>query len=72
MVLYGARVLPVDGTYDDAFQMSLAYTGERGGLNRNTAYHPLTIEGKKTAALEIFAQCGFQAPDAVVGRWGTA
>lgn len=66
MVLYGARVLPVDGTYDDAFQMSLAYTRERGGLNRNTAYHPLTIEGKKTVALEIFAQCGFQAPDAVV------
>jgi threonine synthase len=66
MVLYGARVVPVRGTYDDAFRLSLDYTGKRGGLNRNTAYHPLTIEGKKTAALEIWAQLGFQAPDAVV------
>ncbi|HVO20214.1 MAG TPA: pyridoxal-phosphate dependent enzyme, partial [Anaeromyxobacter sp.] len=66
MVLYGARVVPVKGTYDDAFRLSLDYTARRGGLNRNTAYHPLTIEGKKTAALEIWAQLGFQAPDAVV------
>jgi len=66
MVLYGARVVPVKGTYDDAFRLSLEYTDQRGGLNRNTAYHPLTIEGKKTAALEIWAQLGFQAPDAVV------
>jgi threonine synthase len=55
----------VKGTYDDAFRLSLDYTAERGGLNRNTAYHPLTIEGKKTAGLEIWAQLGFQAPDAI-------
>ena len=66
MVLYGARVVPVKGTYDDAFRLSLDYTRERGGLNRNTAYHPLTIEGKKTAGLEIWAQLGFQVPDAIV------
>jgi len=66
IVLYGARVVLVDGTYDDAFRLSLEYTQQRGGLNRNTAYHPLTIEGKKTVALEIFAQNGFQPPDAVV------
>jgi threonine synthase len=66
MVLYGAKVVPVKGTYDDAFRLSLEYTAKRGGLNRNTAYHPLTIEGKKTAGLEIWAQLGFVAPDAVV------
>ena len=66
MVLYGATVVPVKGTYDDAFRLSLDYTAQRGGLNRNTAYHPLTIEGKKTAALELWAQLGYQAPDAVV------
>jgi threonine synthase len=65
MVLYGARVVPVKGTYDDAFRLSLEYTDKRGGLNRNTAYHPLTIEGKKTAGLEIWAQAGFQVPDAI-------
>ena len=26
MILYGARVVPVRGTYDDAFSLSLAYT----------------------------------------------
>ncbi|MBI5528006.1 MAG: threonine synthase [Deltaproteobacteria bacterium] len=66
MLLYGAEVVTVKGTYDDAFRLSLEYTRERGGLNRNTAYHPLTIEGKKTVALEIWAQCGFEAPGAVV------
>jgi threonine synthase len=66
MVLYGATVVPVKGTYDDAFRLSLEYTAERGGLNRNTAYHPLTIEGKKTAGLEIWAQLGFGVPDAIV------
>jgi len=65
MVLYGATVVPIQGTYDDAFALSLEYTAQRGGLNRNTAYHPLTIEGKKTAGLEIWAQLGFQVPEAI-------
>lgn len=66
MVLYGATVVPLQGTYDDAFALSLEYTDQRGGLNRNTAYHPLTIEGKKTVGLEIWAQLGFQVPDAIL------
>ena len=66
MVLAGAMVVPVKGTYDDAFRLSLEYTAQRGGLNRNTAYHPLTIEGKKTAGLEIWAQLGFHVPDAIL------
>ncbi len=66
MLCHGACVIPVKGTYDDAFRMSLEYTASKGGLNRNTAYHPLTIEGKKTAGLEIFWQNGFKTPDAIV------
>ncbi len=65
MLLCGARVIPVRGTYDDAFRLSLEFTEKRGGLNRNTAYHPLTIEGKKTVSLEVFEQLGLRAPDAV-------
>jgi threonine synthase len=53
---YGAEVIEVDGTYDKAYELSLEYTKTHGGLNRNTAYNPLTIEGKKTAALEIYKQ----------------
>ncbi len=66
MVLYGATVVPVRGTYDDAFALSIRYTEAKGGLNRNTAYHPLTIEGKKTAGLEIWAQNGFKVPETIV------
>jgi len=61
---YGARVVLVDGNYDMAYELSMAYTREHGGLSRNTAYNPLTIEGKKTAALEIYIQLG-KAPDYV-------
>ncbi len=66
MLLYGARVVPVKGTYDDAFRLSLEYTALHGGLNRNTAYHPLTIEGKKTVGLEIWQQNGWRVPAAIL------
>ena len=66
MILYGASVVPVKGTYDDAFRLSLEYTTSKGGLNRNTAYHPLTIEGKKTVGLEIWQQNEWCAPEAIV------
>jgi len=66
MILYGATVVPVRGTYDAAFRLSLEYTAQRGGLNRNTAYHPLTIEGKKTVGLEIWRQNNWRVPDAIL------
>ncbi len=50
---YGAELREIDGNYDLAFDTCLAYTKETGVLSRNTAYNPLTIEGKKTAAFEI-------------------
>jgi threonine synthase len=61
---YGARVIRVDGNYDAAYELSLAYTAKYGGFNRNTAFNPLTIEGKKTVSLEIFRQLG-RMPDHV-------
>ena len=61
---YGAKVFRVDGSYDDAYDLSLAYTAKCGGMNRNTAYNPMTIEGKKTVSLEVFRQLG-RVPDVV-------
>jgi threonine synthase len=61
---YGARLVTVDGNYDKAFDLSLEYSRKFGVLSRNTAYNPLTIEGKKTAAIEIFGQLG-KLPDYV-------
>ena len=67
MASYGARLVPVDGSYDDAFELSLQASARFGWYNRNTAYNPFTIEGKKTAALEIAAQMApRRCPDVVV------
>ncbi|MCK4255296.1 pyridoxal-phosphate dependent enzyme, partial [candidate division WOR-3 bacterium] len=61
---YGAEVIQVDGDYNRAYDLSLEYIKNKGGLNRNTAYNPLTIEGKKTVAIEIYQQLN-KAPDFV-------
>ncbi len=65
---YGAELVSVDGNYDLAFDLSREYSDRTGALSRNTAYNPLTIEGKKTAAFEIIddlAKAGASAPDHV-------
>jgi threonine synthase len=62
---YGAELVSVDGTYDQAFDLCLDYSKRTGALSRNTAYNPLTIEGKKTVAFEIvddLARAGAGAP----------
>ena len=64
-VLYGATVVPVKGSYDDAFLLSIEYTKHFGGINRNTAFNPMTIEGKKSVSIELFEQLGRKVPDVV-------
>ncbi len=59
---YGATVYRVKGNYDRAYDLSLEYSSRYGGLNRNTVYNPMTIEGKKTVSLELFRQLG-SVPD---------
>lgn len=53
---YGATLIPVNGNYDKAFDLSLKFSEKTGYLNRNTAYNPMTIEGKKTVSFEIIKQ----------------
>jgi threonine synthase len=54
LLVFGAKVLLVDGTYDDAFDLTVKAAEEFGWYCRNTGYNPFTAEGKKTAALEIW------------------
>ena len=63
IMMYGATLLPVAGNYDQAFDLSIQATKRFGWYNRNTAYNPLTIEGKKTVSFEIFGQLHEQVPD---------
>jgi threonine synthase len=54
LLVFGAKVLLVDGTYDDAFDLTVKAAEEFDWYCRNTGYNPFTAEGKKTAALEIW------------------
>ena len=56
LLTFGAEVILVDGSYDDAFDLSIEASNEFGWYNRNTGYNPYTVEGKKTAGLEIWEQ----------------
>jgi len=65
IIMYGATIVPVKGTYDDAFDLSVKATAEFGWYNRNTAFNPLTIDGKKTVSFELFDQLGESVPDRI-------
>ncbi len=63
LLVFGAKVLLVDGTYDEAFDLSIEATEAFGWYNRNTGFNPFTAEGKKTAAFEIWEQVIRRMPE---------
>ena len=71
LLIYGAKVVLVDGNYDQAFDLSVEAAEEFGWYCRNTGYNAFTAEGKKTAAFEICEQLSesgvdpWEAPEAV-------
>jgi threonine synthase len=54
LLIYGAQVILVDGNYDQAFDLSVLAAQTFGWYCRNTGYNPFTLEGKKTAAFEVW------------------
>lgn len=66
LLVYGARVLLVEGSYDDAFDLCWEVCEEFGWYNRSTGINPFTTEGKKTVSFELAEQLGWQVPDAVI------
>jgi threonine synthase len=65
-ISFGARVLAVRGSYDDAFDLCLAASREFGWFNRSTGVNPFTREGKKVCAWEIWASLNGRVPDRIV------
>ncbi len=53
LLLYGAHVFAVEGSYDEAFELCTEVSDRYGWYNRNTGYNPYTREGKKTVSYEI-------------------
>ena len=62
---YGAELIIADGDYDKAFDVCLEESKKNNWYNRNTAYNPLTIEGKKSAAYDIFISSQGNIPDVI-------
>ncbi|PSP31787.1 threonine synthase [Halobacteriales archaeon QH_10_67_22] len=58
--LYGADVLAVEGTYEDAYECCRTVSADRGWYNRSAALNPYAVEGTRTLGFEL----GRQAPTA--------
>jgi threonine synthase len=65
LLIYGATVVLVEGSYDDAYDLCLEAGKTFGWYQRSTGYNPFMTEGKKTAAFEICEQLNWVLPDKV-------
>jgi len=65
LLIYGAHVFAVEGSYDQAFDLCCLVAEKYGWYNRNSAINPYLVEGKKTGALEIAEQLAWQVPHKV-------
>lgn len=65
LMMFGATVILVEGSYEDTFRISAEAIDRWGWYNRNAAINPYLMEGKKTVSLEIAEQLSFGMPDYV-------
>jgi threonine synthase len=66
LLIFGATVVRVKGTYENAFDLCREACRKFGWYDRNGGTNPFLVEGKKTAGLEIAEQFGPAIPDWVV------
>jgi threonine synthase len=62
---YGARVLELDGNFDDAMR-AVREAAEDESIYLVNSINPFRIEGQKTVAAELLEQLAWNAPDHVV------
>ena len=63
LLVYGADVRRVLGSYAQAYDLCSAACEREGWYNRNCAINPYLVEGKKTCGLEIAEQTRDDPPD---------
>ncbi len=63
LLIFGATVFRVRGSYEDAFELCRKACDRFGWYSRNSGTNPFLVEGKKTAGLEIAEQCKDRMPD---------
>jgi len=57
-LVHGADVLAVEGSYDEAYDLSMTVTDRYGWYNRNAAINPYQVEGKRTVGHELAERTG--------------
>ncbi|MGH2755497.1 MAG: threonine synthase [Actinomycetota bacterium] len=65
-VIFGGRVIEVNGSYDDVNRLCGELSGSRRWAFVNVNLRPYYAEGSKSLAFEIAEQLGWRTPDAVV------
>jgi len=63
LLIFGATVVHVQGSYEDAYQLCQESCERWGWYNRNSAINPYLVEGKKTVGLETCEQLDWEVPD---------
>lgn len=66
LLIYGATVVSVQGSYEEAYELSAEAIEHWGWYNRNAAINPYMVEGKKTCVLEMAEQLDYRMPDWLV------
>jgi threonine synthase len=61
-MMHGAKVIAIEGNFDDALEIVKAIS-EENNITLVNSINPYRIEGQKTGAFEIVEQLGGQAPD---------
>jgi threonine synthase len=69
--IYGARIIAVDGSYDDCSRLSVELSFELDWAFVNVGLRSYYAEGSKTLAFEIVEQLGWSLPDAVIAPIGS-
>jgi threonine synthase len=64
-ILHGARVIAINGNFDDALELVRA-ASERFNIYLLNSINPWRLEGQKTEAFEIVDQLDWQVPDRVI------
>jgi threonine synthase len=68
-VMHGARIIQVDGNFDDCLEVARKIVADFPTISLVNSVNPVRIEGQKTAAFEILEQLGGM-PDVLVLPYG--
>ncbi|UCH02037.1 MAG: threonine synthase, partial [Candidatus Bathyarchaeota archaeon] len=69
--VYGANILKVNGTYDEANRLAMQVAEEYNWVFANFNVRPYYVEGSKTLAYEVCEQLNWDSPDHVIVPTGS-